>query len=119
MQNLLFICSQNKLRSPSAEVIFGKMEGLSVRSAGLNHDSEQIISKEDVEWADTIFVMENVHRNKLRKKFKTSLKNQRVIVLEIQDEYEFMEPSLIDLLKKKVSPYLRFEYSDLKKEFSP
>jgi predicted protein tyrosine phosphatase len=103
---VLFICSQNKLRSPTAEAIFSEYEGLEVDSAGLDRDAEIPLSSEAIEWADVIFVMEKCHRSKLSKQFQPWLKNKRVICLDIPDEYEYMEPALIELLKKKVLPLL-------------
>ncbi|WP_375471140.1 hypothetical protein [uncultured Nostoc sp.] len=35
MKKLLFICSQNKLRSPTAEAVFSEYEGLETDSASL------------------------------------------------------------------------------------
>jgi len=57
MKNILFICSRNKLRSPTAEAVFAEYEKFNVRSAGLNHDAEVSLTPEMVEWADCIFVM--------------------------------------------------------------
>lgn len=104
-KNVLFVCSQNKLRSPTAEQIFAEWPGIEVTSAGLNNDAEEPLTAELVEWADVIFVMEQAHRNRLLKKFKRSLK-ARLIVLGIPDEYGFMDPVLIRLLKAKVTPHL-------------
>lgn len=106
MKKLLFICSQNKLRSPTAEAIFSEYEGLEVESAGLNHDAEVVVSSEMIESADIIFVMEKTHKNKLSKKFKPFLKGKRVICLDIPDEYDYMDANLIILLKNKVIPLL-------------
>lgn len=107
--NTLFICSKNKLRSPTAEQIFSDLENISVRSAGINNDAEYRLGVDDIEWADTIFVMEKTHLDKLRRKFKAHLKNQKVIVLGIPDDYEFMDPILIDILNKKVSRYITLQ----------
>ena len=104
-KNVLFVCSQNKLRSPTAEQIFAEWPGIEVTSAGLNNDAEEPLTVELVEWADVIFVMEQAHRNRLLKKFKRSLK-ARLIVLGIPDDYKFMEEALIRLLKAKVTPHL-------------
>ena len=106
MKNLLFICSQNKLRSPTAEAVFSGVPGIDVDSAGLNNDAVVPLSPEQVEWADVIFVMEKVHRNKLSRKFKRHLHRQRVIVLGIPDNYDYMDPALVELLKFKVVPLL-------------
>lgn len=104
---VLFICSQNRLRSPTAEQVFSARADLEVLSAGLNADADHPISPEVVEWADTIFVMERAHRNKLSKRFKANLKNARVICLNIPDEFEFMDPALVRLLQNRVLPHLR------------
>lgn len=103
-KNLLFLCSQNKLRSPTAEAVFTGWPGIEVDSAGLNHDAVVPLSPEQVEWADVIFVMEKEHRNKLQRKYKHHLKGQRVIVLGIPDVYDCMDPALVELLKHKVPP---------------
>ena len=106
-QNLLFICTQNRLRSPTAEQVFSTWEGLECDSAGLGNDATTPLSPEQIDWADIIFVMERTHRNKLSKKFKRYLKDKRVIVLGIPDDYEFMEETLIELLTQKVPQFLR------------
>ncbi|HBE18696.1 MAG TPA: phosphotyrosine protein phosphatase [Cyanobacteria bacterium UBA11149] len=106
MKKLLFICSQNRWRSPTAETVFSEYEGLDVDSAGLDKEAEIPLSSEAIEWADMIFVMEKSHRNKLTRKFQPWLKGKRVICLDIPDEYEYMEPALVELLKRKVLPLL-------------
>ena len=106
MKRVLFICSQNRLRSPTAEQVFSGYPNVEVASAGLNNDADTPISSELVEWADLIFVMEKSHRNKLSKKFKPHLKGKRVVCLEIPDEYEFMDPELVRLLKARVGWHL-------------
>lgn len=103
---LLFVCSRNRLRSPTAEAVFAAYEGLEVDSAGLDRDAENPLSSDAIEWADIIFVMEKSHRNKLSKHFQPWLKQKRVVCLGIPDEYEYMEPALVELLKKKVLPLL-------------
>ena len=106
MQKILFICSQNKLRSPTAEQIFSAAPGLDVLSAGTNNDAVTPLTSELVEWADKIFVMENMHREKLRKRFRSSLNGKKIICLGIPDDFSYMDPELIAILKKKVTPFL-------------
>ena len=103
---VLFICSQNRLRSPTAEQVFADWPGIETSSAGLNHDAENPVTPELVQWADIIFVMERAHRSKLSAKFKPHLGKARVICLDIPDEYGFMDPALIRLLKAKVPRHL-------------
>ena len=105
MKRVLFVCSQNRLRSPTAEQVFSTWPDLEVDSAGTNHDAENPLTGELVEWAQVIFVMEKTHRTKLSKRFKRHLK-ARVICLDIPDDYAFMDPALVTLLKARVGPYL-------------
>ena len=108
-RNYLFVCSQNKLRSPTAEHIFADTPGINTLSAGTNSDAEEPLTDDLVEWAHFIFVMEPTHRNKLRKRHRQALKDQRVIVLNIPDDYEFMDPDLVALLKDKMERWLPME----------
>lgn len=105
MKHVLFICSQNKLRSPTAERIFSDAMGFSVQSAGLNKDAHISLNVEMVEEADYIFVMEKSHRNKLRRKFKPHINRQRIICLDIPDEYNYMDPLLIKILKERLNSF--------------
>lgn len=107
MIRALFICSQNKLRSPTAERVFASWPGVETDSAGLLNDATIPLSAEQLEWATMIFVMEKVHWTKLRKKFSASLKNKRIICLDIPDEYDFMDPALVKLLESKVARFLQ------------
>lgn len=106
MKRVLFICSQNRLRSPTAEQVFADWPGIEVSSAGTNHDADNPLTAELVQWAELIFVMEKTHRNKLLKKFKPHLKQARVICLDIPDDYEFMDPVLVLILKERVPKFL-------------
>ncbi len=106
MKNVLFICSQNRLRSPTAEQIFSSHPGIECASAGLNNDAENPVTPELVEWADLIFVMEKAHRNRLSSKFGEHLSGKRVICLDIPDEYEYMDPVLIRILQARVTRFL-------------
>jgi predicted protein tyrosine phosphatase len=106
MRNYLFVCSQNRLRSPTAEHIFADVPGIATVSAGTNNDAENPLTVELVDWADFIFVMERQHRTKLQKKHKAALKDKRLIVLDIPDEYEFMDPALVRLLRVKMQRWL-------------
>lgn len=103
---VLFICSQNRLRSPTAELIFATHPGVECASAGTNHDADSPLTPELVDWADLIFVMEKSHRDKLASRFKSSLSNKRVVCLDIPDNYDYMDPALVRLLRAKVLRFL-------------
>ncbi len=75
-------------------------------SAGTNRNAEEPLSDELVEWADFIFVMERTHRKKIQTKHRSALKNKRLIVLDIPDEFEFMDAKLIELLETRMKNWL-------------
>lgn len=104
--NLLFVCSENRLRSPTGEEVFSQYDGVNAIGCGTNSDAETTVSGDLIEWADIIFVMEKSHRNKVSKKFKGLLKTKRLICLDIPDDYERMEPALIRLLENRVLRYI-------------
>ena len=105
-KKLLFICSQNKLRSPTAEAIFANRPGIEVDSAGLNHDAEVPLSAEQLEWADLILVMEQAQRSRLNRNFGQFLGSKKVVVLNIPDDYDYMEEKLVSLLENRCAKYL-------------
>ncbi len=107
MRKVLFICSQNRLRSPTAEQVFADLPGVETASAGLNNDAENPLTPELLTWADLVFVMERAHRDKLSSRFRAHLGRQRIVCLDIPDEYDYMDPELIALLRAKVPRYLR------------
>ena len=104
---VLFLCGQNRIRSPTAERVFDGRPGLEVESAGLNHDAQVAVTPEMIAKAEVIFVMEKRHLNKLSKRFRAQLRSKRVICLNIPDEFEYMQPELISLLETRVTPRLR------------
>ena len=106
MKHVLFICSENRFRSPTAEKIFSGRPGFEVASAGLNPDAVNPLSSDQLKWADLVFVMEESHRHKLAQEFGTSLTSQQVVCLDIPDVFEYMNLVLIQLLETKVSPFL-------------
>jgi predicted protein tyrosine phosphatase len=103
---VLFVCSRNRLRSPTAEQVFASRADIEVTSAGLDSGCGNPVTPELVEWADIIFVMEPAHRAKLQRRFRPWLKRARVIVLGIPDDYDFMDPVLIRLLESRVPQHL-------------
>jgi len=103
---VLFVCSQNKLRSPTAEQVFSAVPGLDCSSAGTNNDAENPLSAELVAWAHVVVVMEKQHRTKVARRFRVQLAGKRVVCMDIPDNYEFMQPELIELLRARASRFL-------------
>ncbi len=103
---VLFICSRNQWRSPTAERIFRKHPGLAVRSAGTSRSAKRTVTEADLAWADVVLVMEDKHRSRLRGTFGPVLQHKPVRVLHIPDEYGFMDPALVESLGAAVSAAL-------------
>jgi predicted protein tyrosine phosphatase len=106
MKKLLFVCSENRLRSATAEAVFSKYEGVEAIGAGTNKDAATPVSGDLIELADIILAMETIHRDKISAKYKKLLKGKHLVVLDVPDNYQRMQPELIQLLGAKVSKYV-------------
>ena len=105
-RKVLFLCNQNRLRSPTAERVFRDTPGLEVRSAGVDPDASVAVTRELLEWADLIFVMEKRQRNIVHKRFPDLYASKRIVCLYIPDTYALMDPALIEVLQRSVPPHL-------------
>jgi len=105
--NVLFLCTQNRMRSPTAEQVFASWPGIETDSAGLHSSAQVVLSPEQIQWADIIVVMEQRHRTTLSKNYGAHLKNKRVICVDVPDKYPFMDPTLVAELEAKVGPHLK------------
>lgn len=98
--HVLFICSRNQWRSPTGEALFRRSPGLAVRSAGTSSKARRTVSIADIHWADLILVMEEKHSSRLRADFRPLLRFKELHVLDIPDEFHFMDPELVLLLEE-------------------
>jgi predicted protein tyrosine phosphatase len=103
----LFICSRNRLRSPTAEEVISSWPNVETDSAGLAADALTPLEPDQIAWAEVIFVMERRHKVKLTRTFGRYLKGKEIVCLDIADKYSFMDPALIALLERKVGPFMR------------
>ncbi len=104
---LLFICSRNQWRSPTAEALFRDHPAYEARSAGTENNARIKLTAGHVGWADLIFCMEKAHAARVEERFHEELADKPLIVLRISDDYEFMDPALIDLLKTELSEHVQ------------
>ncbi len=103
--NLLFVCAKNKWRSPTAENIYRHDPRFKVRSAGVSSSARKTISEVDIRWADLILAMENKHKKRIQSSF-SYLDLPKIIVLDIPDDYEYLNPELIVLLEESIESIL-------------
>lgn len=107
--NLLFVCSQNKWRSPTGETLYRNDPRVNVRSAGTSASAKQRISEPDLIWADLVLVMENKHKKIITSQFR-NLDLPLIMVLDIPDDYQYMAQELVEMLKASTEYVLANEY---------
>ena len=104
--NVLFVCSKNQWRSPTAERIYSEHQLLNVKSGGTSRSARHCVNAVDIKWADIIIVMEDKHRAQLISRFPSDLKYKDMHVIDIPDDYQFMDPELIEELRSAIDPLL-------------
>ncbi len=70
-------------------------------------DEIDLSDVELLEWADIIFVMEKRQRNIIHKKYKDIYDRKRIVCMYIPDDYDYMDPDLIQLLKERLPQYVK------------
>ncbi|TAE21337.1 MAG: protein tyrosine phosphatase [Cytophagales bacterium] len=103
---LLFVCSRNQWRSRTAEDLFKNRSGIEVRSAGTEPSARIRVTAKLIDWADLILVMEKRHWQRLSERFPNETADKNFDILDIPDEYGYMDPELVEMLEVAVGPYL-------------
>jgi protein-tyrosine phosphatase len=104
--NILFVCSRNLWRSPTAEEIYKTSQVHIAKSAGTEPSARIKLTAKLIIWADIIFAMEKKHKERMREKFPFESEGKKIAVLNIPDEYQYMVEELVESIKLSVSPYL-------------
>ena len=107
--NILFICSQNKRRSLTAEKILNGVNGHTVRSAGTENNSRVKVTPGLLGWADLIFCFEKKHLRRIREKYSDIIYGKTVVTMNVQDEYEYMDEELQEIVKSYFESYCPVE----------
>ena len=103
---VLFVCSQNRMRSLTAEKLLEGRPQLQARSAGTQPDARIVVTEGHLGWADLVICMEKSHLNRLRRKFPEAMQAKRSVCLHIPDDFEFMQPELMDELRAKLANHI-------------
>lgn len=104
--NVLFVCSRNRWRSPTGERVFRSDVGVATRSAGTSRQARRRLSLNDIRWADVILVMEHKHAARIKAEFRQDIRHKAMHVLDIPDEYRFMDEDLVELLRETAGPII-------------
>ena len=97
---VLCVCSAGLLRSPTAAVVLQRDFGFNTRSAGCNDEYALIpVDEALLTWADEIVVMESWMAHELEEW------SDKIICLNIDDNYSYMDPELQQLIKDRYLEY--------------
>lgn len=105
-QNLLFICSRNQWHGPTAEKVWSQHPDVNTRSAGTSPHARKTVNARDIQWCDVILVMEKKHKNRIVAEFSGMLEHKPIHVLDIPDDYGYMDDELVGLVTETVASVL-------------
>src|SRR5689334_23381122 len=105
-EKILFVCAQNRIRSLTAEKIFAGSLLYDVKSRGVALTARIKLTAADIRWADTIFVMEKKHLDRIKENFHAALAGKKMVCLFIEDIYKPMSLELITALRERLAPHL-------------
>jgi len=101
LENILFVCTANRMRSRTAEDLYKDDRRFKVQSAGTSSFADSILTGEMLQWADLIVVMEKRHRDFIRKNFPGESRGKEIAILNIPDMFDYMEPALVKEIREK------------------
>jgi predicted protein tyrosine phosphatase len=118
-KRVLFVCRQNRVRSTTAELVFGTRPDLEVRSAGVADYAAVPLTQEMFDWADQVFVFSKCQLQLIQERFQSSIDHKPVVCLNVPDRFEYKSPKLVKTLTGRLEPYLGkpeapYRNSDLK-----
>jgi lipopolysaccharide/colanic/teichoic acid biosynthesis glycosyltransferase/predicted protein tyrosine phosphatase len=106
--NVLFVCTENRVRSPLAEALFRELQGAAgahqARSAGTGPRAPRRLTTRDLAWADLVAVMETEHLAVIRQDWPRHA--GKVVVLGVSDAFAPGERGLRAVLEPKVRELL-------------
>ncbi|MFN3199226.1 MAG: phosphotyrosine protein phosphatase [Bradymonadia bacterium] len=107
--HILFVCTMNQWRSPTAEQLWRRSDILATRSGGTSPKARHTVSVPDLIWADIVLVMERKHADRLRASHPRATQYTDIRILGVADEHPFMHPDLVAELKVVVPRALGFD----------
>jgi predicted protein tyrosine phosphatase len=105
-QRILFVCTANQQRSPTAERLYEGDPRFEVRSAGTHATRERAVTREILEWADMVVVMEERHAAAIRREFPELSSRLDLQILHIPDIYQYMDTRLQQEIRNRFEALL-------------
>jgi predicted protein tyrosine phosphatase len=103
---VLFVCTMNLDRSPTAQSLLAGRAGVEVRSAGTHPEAQVPVTSTLIAWADVIAVMEAAHERALRSRFSETLAGKSIVNLDVRDVYSRGEHTLREVLEERIARHL-------------
>ncbi len=106
-ERILFVCTANVDRSPTAQELYQDDERYEVRSAGVAPFATEPLTRDLLLWADRVFVMnerEDQHRTLIRIRFPDV--DRPLVDLDVEDRWRRGDPELVGLLLRRLRPHL-------------
>jgi len=107
MKKLLFVCAGGLDRSPTAVELFKDSKKYEAKFCGIHPLISTPITRQALEWADEIFVMEPNHKRYILEHFPLIIKDKpEIVILDVPNEYVRTNPELKELLREKLGAWL-------------
>ena len=108
-EQLLFVCSRNQWRSPTAAALFQHSDLYVAKSAGTSDSARIKITAGLINWADRIFVMEKRHSAIIQRNYQEAIEGKSMVVLHIPDDYQYLDEELIEILESRLAEYIEID----------
>jgi len=105
-KRVLFVCTQNKVRSLTAENLYRARPDLEVKSCGTANFARIQISPDLVKWADAVFTFDDTQTAVLASDFRKDVAEKPVVCLGLPDVFTYKSDALVVKLIAKLDPYL-------------
>lgn len=103
---ILFICTGNRDRGPTAKALCVQYPNLEARAAGTSKYAITPLTEVMVRETDVLAVMEQGHAEHIREHYAEAAEGKPLHCLDIPDEFQSMEPALVRLLQERLKPIL-------------
>ena len=110
--NVLFVDGKYRRRGPTAEKVFKTDHRINPRAAGLSENSKKRLKAADFAWADIVVCMERKYVPRIKIMFPNIDEFPPLEVINVSDDYIFMAPKLVSLLKEAMDEVLETYYAD-------
>ena len=105
-KKVLCVCSAGLLRSPTAANALHSEYGYNTRAVGVAEDYALVpMDIVHIHWADELVFVEQKVYDQAWSEFKDVLKDKKVVVLAIPDNFEWNDPELVAIIKKQYADH--------------